>query len=176
MHTNTIPSKFVRFFTRYMYSHVAISLNKNCETLYSFGRKKVNSILGGGFTVQQKQGKFFEKFNKTICIIYEIDVNEIQFQNINKIINEMELTALKYKYDYIGIIPRFFGIPIVIKNKYVCSYFVADVLEKAKIYKFNKKVYFIKPKDFENIKESRKIYEGLYDSYSANTIIYDNIS
>lgn len=175
MHTNTIPSKLVRFFTRYKYSHVAISLNKNCETLYSFGRRKVNSIFGGGFIVQQKQGEFFKKFNKTICTIYEIDVNEEQFQTINKIINEMKLNSLKYKYDFIGIVPRFFGIPIVVKNKYVCSYFVADVLEKAQIYKFNKKVCFIKPKDFENIIKSRKIYDGFYCLYRENAITCDNV-
>lgn len=61
MHTNTIPSKLVRLFTRYNYSHVAIFLNENCDTLYSFGRKKVNSILDGGFVIQQKQGDFFKK-------------------------------------------------------------------------------------------------------------------
>lgn len=68
----------------------------------------------------------------------------------------------KYKYDYIGIVPRFLGIPLIFKNRYVCSYFVAYVLEKAKIHKFNKKPYFIKPKDFENIEGFKKIYEGKY--------------
>ena len=165
MHTNTFPSKLVKIFTRYMYSHVAISLNRGCDTLYSFGRKRVDSILDGGFIAQQRQGEFFKKFHNTICIIYEIDVTLEQFQAINKIINDMQLNAIKYKYDFIGIVLRFFGIPFVMKNRYVCSYFVADVLEKAQIYKFNKKVCFIKPKDFENIKESKKIYSVLYCSY-----------
>ena len=45
MHTNTIPSKLVRFFTRYKYSHVAISLSRNCDILYSFEEKKLIQFL-----------------------------------------------------------------------------------------------------------------------------------
>ena len=61
LHTNTIPSKLVRFFTRYKYSHVAISLSSNCDILYSFGRKKIDSIFNGGFVIQKKQDDFFKK-------------------------------------------------------------------------------------------------------------------
>ena len=49
MHTNTIPSKLVRFFTRYKYSHVAISFNKNCDVTYSFGRTNLYSILNENY-------------------------------------------------------------------------------------------------------------------------------
>ena len=63
MHTKTIPSKIVKLFTRYAYSHVAIALDKDCETVYSFGRRKLNSILNGGFSVEKREGAFFEKFN-----------------------------------------------------------------------------------------------------------------
>lgn len=57
MHTKTIPSKIVRFFTRYKYSHVAMSLDKSCEVTYSFGRRKLNSILNGGFNILNKEGE-----------------------------------------------------------------------------------------------------------------------
>ena len=33
-----------------------------------------------------------------------------------------------YKYDFLGIILRYIGVPITFKNKYVCSYFVAELL------------------------------------------------
>ena len=51
MHTKTLPSKLVKAFTRYNYSHVAISLDPTCYETFSFGRKKVNNILDGGFSV-----------------------------------------------------------------------------------------------------------------------------
>lgn len=165
MHTKTIPSKLVKIFTRYEYSHVGISLTRDCNTIYSFGRKNVNSILDGGFTAQLKSGEFFCKFKDTTCKIYEVDVNEQQYKIVKKIIDDMELNAIKYKYDFKGIIPRFFGIPVTIKDRYVCSYFVADVLEKADIYKFDKNTCFIKPKDFEKIGKCNEIYKGYYNLY-----------
>ena len=54
MHTHTIPSKIVKIFTRYEYSHVGISLDENCDTIYSFGRRKLNSILDGGFSIENR--------------------------------------------------------------------------------------------------------------------------
>ena len=65
MHTYTIPSKIVKIFTNYEYSHVGISLSRECDEIYSFGRKKINSILNGGFVVEKKDGEFFKKFNNT---------------------------------------------------------------------------------------------------------------
>lgn len=166
MQTNTIPAKLIRFFTRYEYSHVGIALDKSCETIYSFGRKKANSIANAGFTIEHKTGEFFNKFNKTICKIYEVKINDHQYKKVKKIIKKMESNKQKYKYDYFGIIPRYFGIPVTTKNKYVCSYFVASVLDKSKIYKFSKKICLIRPKDFENLKGFHEIYRGYYLSYA----------
>ncbi len=116
MHTKTIPSKIVRFFTRYKYSHVVISLDKSCEVTYSFGRRRLNSILNGGFNILNKEGEFFKKFNRTECKIYEVDVTEEQYKKVVDIIEDMIKEQDKYKYDFIGIIPRFFGIPITLES------------------------------------------------------------
>ncbi len=128
MHTKTIPSRLIKFVTCYEYSHVGISLDKKCNEIYSFGRKKHNTILNSGFNLEYKDGEFFNKFNKTTCKIYEIEVTDKQYQKVVKIINKMKAHTNNYKYDYFGIIPRFLGIPITIKNRYVCSYFVAYIL------------------------------------------------
>lgn len=165
MHTNTIPSKLVKTFTRYKYSHVAIALEKECNVIYSFGRKKLNSILNGGFTAENKNGEFFKKFNKTKCKIYEIEIDDEKYKRLEKLIEEIKINEDDYKYDFIGLIPRFLGIPITIKNKYVCSYFIAYLLQEAKIHDFNKNVCLIKPKDFENIDGFKEIYDGYYVSY-----------
>ena len=165
MYSQTIPSKFIRMITNYQYTHVAISLDKSCDKIYSFGRKKINTILNGGFTIESKTSEFYTKFSETICKIFEIEVTEEQYEIIKNIISEMEENEEKYKYDLLGIVIRFFRIPITFENKYVCSYFVAELLEKAKIHKFTKRTCFIKPKDFEEIKEMNKIYEGMYQKY-----------
>ena len=149
MHTYTIPSRLIKTITNYEYSHIAISLDRNCNTIYSFGRKKYTSFINGGFSVEHKSGEFFSKFKDTTCRIYELDVTIEQYNALKKIIN-------------IGVFLRYIKVPVRFKDKYVCSFFVADILEKANIYKFDKKTCFISPKDFENIPNLNLIYVGNY--------------
>ena len=170
MHTNTKPAKFIKFVTKYEYSHVAISLGKECDVLYSFGRTKVHSILDAGFSIEVKNGEFFKAFNKTKCKIYELEVNDEQYAEVKNIIKDMESNKNEYKYDYFGIVPRYFNIPVTFKNKYVCSYFVASLLEKANIYKFEKEPCFIKPEDFAEVKGLHEIYAGQYHLYKSGWV------
>ena len=165
MHTKTIPSKIVKLMTRYTYSHIAISLDKKCDVLYSFGRKKYNSVLDGGFVCLHKNGEFFKKFKNTQCRIYEVTINEEQYNKLKQKINYIKKNEDLYKYDFVGICLRYFKIPVSFKNKYVCSQFVAELLETTHIHKFNKKTYFVEPKDFEEVENFNLIYSGKYLFY-----------
>lgn len=70
-----------------------------------------------------------------------------------------------YKYDYFGIILRYLKIPVTFKNRYVCSYFVAEMLKEANIYNFDKETFFVNPKDFDNVDGFNLIYTGKYALY-----------
>lgn len=174
MYSNTIPSRIIKKLTKYNYTHIAISFDENCNIIYTFGRRKVNSFLHGGFVEETKDGEFYTKFNKTICRIYELQIDQKQYKQLKEIIIAMEKDYNKYKYDNIGILIRFFKIPIRFKNKYVCSYFIASLLERTGVYKFNKKVFFVRPQDFEKIDGIKEIYSGNYAMYNAkmSTEIY----
>ena len=165
MHTNTIPARLIKLATKYDYSHVGISMDKSCNTIYSFGRKKYNSILDCGFKNEEKNGDFFKKFNKTVCKIYEIDVTNHQYRQVERILKTMVKHQSLYKYDFLGLFLRIWDIPINVKNRYVCSYFVAHVLESAKICKFSKPTCLVRPKDFESINNLHEIYKGYYLHY-----------
>ena len=165
MHTNTIPSKLVKYFTRYKYSHVAISLTEDCYTTYSFGRRSLYNILNGGLSIQNKDGKFFGKFNKTTCKIYELEVTEEQYESVKEKLQYMEKNIDNYKYDFFGIVPRMFGKPVTFKDRFVCSYFVACVLTEANICDFGKDTCLVVPRDFEGIKGFKQIYSGGYLAY-----------
>ena len=131
-------------------------------------KKKFNSILNGGFSIEHKAGDFFNKFNKTTCRIYEVNITEKQYEEVKNILYNMKKNTEKYKYDYLGIIPRYFGIPLTKKDCYVCSYFIASLLEETKIYIFGKNTCMVIPKDFENIKEFNQIYQESYKLYNLN--------
>ena len=162
MDTKTIPSRLVSLFTLYRYGHVAISFNKKCDVIYSFGRRNLYWIFNGGFVVENKDGDFFKKFSNTRCKISEVDVNEKQYSDLVNIVNDMYRNRNIYRYDYLGMILRYLGINITFKNKYVCSYFVAELLENARICSFDKKTFNVKPKDFEKIDGLNLIYTGKY--------------
>ena len=70
-----------------------------------------------------------------------------------------------YGYDYLGIVLRYLKIPVTFKNKYVCSYFVAQLLEDAKICDFEKETFNVRPRDFEKVKGFNLIYTGKYALY-----------
>ena len=72
MHTKTLPAKMIQKATKYKYTHVVISLDKECDKIYSFGRKTLNNILNCGFTIEQKNGAFFQKFKTRRCVIKKL--------------------------------------------------------------------------------------------------------
>ncbi len=170
MHTKTLPSRFIKLFTRYPYTHVGISLEETCEEIYSFGRKNINSFLKSGFTIEKKNGAFFKKFHKTSCQIYEIESEERNYNHLKNILNNMYNQKEIYKYDFLGMILRFFKIPYKKENNFVCSYFVASVLSESNILKFSKETHFVEPKDFTKTNELKKIYEGYFSKYQDDVL------
>ena len=166
MHTKTVPARIIKKLTKSSYSHIALSFNKDCHVLYSFGRKKYNSVLNGGFVIEDKDGLFFNKFKDTECKIYELNVTSNQYRKLKKLINDVIKNEYRYKYDYVGLFLRYyFKVPVCFENKYVCSYFIAELLEKSKIYKFDKKTYLVEPKDFD-VFNNKLIYKGKFLTYS----------
>ncbi|MBQ3020601.1 MAG: hypothetical protein IJD92_00065 [Bacilli bacterium] len=162
-HSGSIPSRIIKMFTHYKYSHVAISFDKDLETMYSFGRKKVNRPFDGGFIIEHKLSDFYQKFNKTNIIVLEISVSNLNYIKLLNKIKKYKIHKELYKYDILGLIPRFFNIKIERKYHNNCSEFVGRVLEESNIYKFNKSV--IKPKDFMKIPNKKIIYKGLLFNY-----------
>lgn len=157
-HSGSIPSRFVKTFTHFKYSHVSISLKSNINIMYSFGRKKLNNPLNGGFIIENKKGPFYKKFKNTQCLILEIEVTNVEYK---KLINELKKYKDKidiYKYDIFGVVLSIFNIKLDRKKHSMCSQFVGDLLSCCGIYNFNKKI--IRPIDFMDLPNKKIIYEG----------------
>lgn len=161
MHTGTIPSIIIKLFTRYKYSHVLLSLDNSFNKMYSFGRKQLFNPLNAGLVIENIDGEFFKHFNKTKCRIYKLTISNEQYDKLKNILNDFEKNINDYKYDIIGLIFKCFSVPIKREKHYVCSQFVAEVLNNADIYNFNKPTSLVKPKDFEKISNTENIFSGL---------------
>ena len=165
MHTGTIPSIIIKLFTRYKYSHVLIATNNSFDKMYSFGRKNLFSPFNAGFVIENIDGDFFKRFNKTMCRIYKISISEEKYDNVIKLLNYFEDNKNQYKYDIIGLFLKTMSLPIKREKHYVCTQFVAEILEAAHIYEFGKSNLLVKPKDFEKIDNSNIIYTGYLNKY-----------
>ncbi len=162
-YSNTVIAKVIRLFTHYKYSHVSISLDKNLNKMYSFGRKKVNNPFNGGFIIEKKSGLFFQKFSNTKCLVLELKVSSRKYRKLSKILKNYEANIDIYRYDIIGLILKLFKIKIIRKNYFVCTEFVGDLLNKTNIYNFGNRI--IKPIDFTMIPNIKTIYSGKYLDY-----------
>lgn len=168
MHSGSLPSRLVKAVTRDPYSHVGICLDSSCREIYSFGRKEVNNFLNGGFVVEQAHGAFFQKFPQTLCRIWEIPVTDHQFFGLQDSLNRMAEESERYNYDFLGAVLRIFRIPVSFPNAYVCSQFVAELLERWEILHFPKAPGFVAPKDFAFLPGAREIYRGNYLAYCTS--------
>ncbi len=166
MHTKSLPARFVRMMTGYKYSHVGLCLDKQCDTIYSFGRKSLHNVLDGGFVEEKKDGRFFGKFCKTDCCIYRLEVADEQYENVISQLTYIKEHDAQYKYDFLGAFVRFFQIPISFQGKYVCSHFIAEVLTNAGILEFDKKLCMVKPRDYAK-QQLHEIYSGKYLAYKC---------
>lgn len=171
MSSKTLPDTVIRKITGFKYGHVALSLSRDCRTLYSFGRRKPRSILNGGFTIERQDGPFYTLFNETECTIYELDVTDEQYMKLNVILDYIAYRMHTFNYDYLGIVLRYFHIPVSFRRKYVCSFFVARLLRVSGIYNFPKPDYYVRPSDFELIPDLKEIYVGKYRDYQGDAVI-----
>lgn len=163
MHTGSFPAKIVKTTTRYPYSHVAISFDRNCKTLYSFGRKRLNNFLVGGFVKQKSTDSFFKKFRFSQCRVFELAVTDEQYRNLQDLLNAFEANADKFHYDFCGLMLRtLLHTPITFTNHYVCSHFVAQALSDTGVYDFTYNPCMAKPRDFETMRGANEIYCGAY--------------
>ena len=94
------------------------------------------------------------------CRIYKLTITNQQHDKLKEILDSFENNQDQYKYDIIGLLLKYFYIPLKRDKYYVCSQFVAEVLKDAEIYQFNKPISLIRPKDFEKISISEEVYSG----------------
>ena len=157
-HSGTIPSRLVKLYTGNEYSHVSISLKKELNEFYSFGRKKLYNPFNGGFIIESKNSTFYKRFKNTKCVLLKLNVTKKQYIEIDKIINKYKNNTNIYRYDFLGIIFRLIRIKINRKNYMYCTKFVREVLEIANVYNFKKR--FVSPDEFMNIPNAKIIYSG----------------
>lgn len=163
-YTGTILSKIIKIYTREEYSHVSISLDKKLNKMYSFGRLNPYNPFIGGFVHEGVNIGTFKRFKNTKTEIYEIEVTNKQYNEIRKIIKNMNFHKEKYKFNFLGLILASINYKYTKKDYYYCAEFVKYLVDEASLELELPNV--VKPIDFKKYNKLELLYRGRLKNYN----------
>ena len=145
-------SKALRWWTRFPYSHVSLGLDEDMNTFYSFVVK--------GFIVED-----ISRYNKPgrmpfPCELYALEVSEETYQAVKKNMLTFVNKRSSLSYSRLGLILTLIKIPWRLKNRYICSHFMAQTLQRCAAARLKKDSTLYLPKDFPRLKELHMIFKG----------------
>lgn len=165
--SGTEVSKMLKIITREKYNHSSICIDNSFNEFYSFGRKKINNPLVGGFVIENAFKHVFGKYENIPCMILKKDISDTQYDKLKSIINDFIANKDKYSYAFIGLALADTNYSIVNNSKFFCSQFVAKLLNDIEI-ETPKKPEHMHPMDFAKIQDAQLIYEGDLKKFCLN--------
>lgn len=168
-HTGTILSKIIRLKTGAEYTHVSIALDENLKRMYSFGRIYPHIAFLGGFVRESKKFGTFKRFKDTEVSIFELEVTEKQYEEMNFSVLEIKKNKRKYRFNILGLILAGINKKSTDENRFYCAEFVKYILDKGNV-DLSNLPEVIKPEDFKNLKNANLIYKGYLRKYEVEEL------
>lgn len=167
-HTGTTLSTIIKCYTKDEFSHVSIALDKELNTMYSFGRLHPNNPFIGGFVHEGIDFGTFKRFKNTQSEIYSLEIADNKYEKIKEEIKKFESNKEKYKFNIIGLFAVSINKKIHYKDTFYCAEFVKYLFEKVKI--DNNLPDIIRPQDFKKLKDIELVYSGKLKDYKKNEL------
>jgi len=145
-------ANFMGILTGFPYTHTTIGLEEDPNTFYSFVYK--------GFIIEKITRYLKPERPPFPCALYEVNVTECAYQQIKELLRDYEKRKATLCYTRTSLVLSLFHIPYKRKNFYFCSHFVAEVLQRSNAVVLKKNSVLCQPKDFHNLKEAHRIFEG----------------
>lgn len=158
--TGTVFSKCVGLYTGKSFNHVSISLDKELNELYSFGRKVPWNPLVAGFVKEDIFFGSYAWFPDTTCEIYSIQVEPEMKEKIRQTIQIFEANSDNYKYNLLGCFSIIFNRPLNRHNAYFCSQFVSFLFKSVDLLPLLKNPGLVIPDDYRHLDEFSLEFEG----------------
>ena len=163
-YTGTFLSKIIRIYTKAEYSHVSLSLDRELNKMYSFGRLRPYNPFVGGFVHEGINRGTFKRFKNTKAEIYSINVTNKQYNKIKCQIKEIENNKDEYKFNRLGLFLTALNYRYTKEKSFYCSEFVKYLIEGANIDLDLPDI--VKPIDFKEIMELEFLYKGILKNYN----------
>lgn len=167
--TDSLFSRVISLFTHADYTHASIGFDPGCSCLYSFARIHTNAPIPAGFVKESANTGLLSLSPNAPCVVYKVNVTEQAYEDIKKQLQRMYLNKSRYKYNYLGPIFCFFGLPIRLKNKYFCSQFVAETLARFHVVKLKKPASLYQPRDIADLEGLELIFKGKLSDLRPDT-------
>ena len=98
--SETYPSRMIKMITKGEYTHSSIAIVPCRHQLYSFGRKRLNNFLIGGFLEEDVDKFLYAKFPNMPCAVYEVCVSDKGYSEIADRLEVCKIKCHKYKYNF----------------------------------------------------------------------------
>lgn len=157
--TPGILAYLIRHFLRQKYIHVVISMDKELEEAYSFGRRNPFIPVIAGFEKENKR-KIFRAFPTADYMICEMECTRQQKEQIRESLELAMEQRFCYHYAVLGLFFILFGKPFYQKNHYTCSSYIARLLSENGIQISDKHFSLVTPKDFYEYPDKQVLFEG----------------
>ena len=154
--TGTLLSRILKQITGAEYNHASISLSRDLERMYSFGRRHPRTGT-------------FKRFSETKVLVLSVSVTEEQHAELKEMLDVMWKRRRKYSYNYIGLCLAYFHVVWKQEGCYYCSEFVGELLTKSRVDGTEQlRSSIIQPMQFLRVPHTL-LYCGKLREYVSNT-------
>lgn len=157
--TNTMISKLIHLIKDDEYTHAAISLDRNLNHMYSFGRKNTYNPFIGCFRKEDIRGGVYKLCETLPGTIIEIKVSRQQYEKAKILLERFISNSDFYKYNYKGLIYSLSNKSECKDDRFLCSEFVYHILKESGIVDLKISRNLVRPQNLLNI-EGNIIYKG----------------
>lgn len=151
--------RFLRIVTHGIYNHVAVSLDSELNTLYSFARRYRNTPFFGGF-VRETPMRYRYHGRVARVQVCALPISEEQHREIREHLLAMEEEAEKYLYNLISALCALLHLRVRIRDAYTCVEFAADLLSRFGVCRELKPKRFYTVKKLADALKTQTVYIG----------------
>lgn len=157
--TNTVMSNLIQILKNDEYTHAAISLDKELNHMYSFGRRNTYNPFVGRFKKEDINEGIYKICNTLPGAIIEVEVSEEQYVKAKVLLEHFISNSHLYKYNYKGLVHSLLNKPVCSDYSFLCSEFVYHILKESGIVDIKISRNLVRPQHLLNI-GGRMIYKG----------------
>lgn len=158
--SGTFLSKLVHLLTADRYTHASISFDECLQPLYSSARKNGETMFPAGPCREYFHRGFYKKNQHIPCALYTLQVPENAFEEAQKEIMKIISQSDEYHFNILGLLLCRMNIPFNRSNKFFCSQFVAEILQRSQAMELPKAPSVIRPSDYTRMNGLECVYRG----------------